>query len=481
MAFNSFNFWLIFPFLFTMFWVIPSQWVHAKKWFLILVSYLLYMNWKPAFAIVLLLVTLVTYYGSKLYYIIEKKKLLESNNTKANEYGRKWIAVISVILTLLPLLVFKYYNFFNENVSVCLSALGLQFSLPGLNYAIPIGISFFTFQAIGYLFDVIYGKIKAEESITDYILFVSFFPQVISGPISKASELLPQIKNLHPFDYSQGVDGLKDILWGTFLKVVVADKLAIYVDMVYANFEHYSGLTSCIASIFYSFQIYADFAGYTLLALGIAKILGFNLINNFKQPYFSITITDFWHRWHISLSRWLKDYVYIPMGGSRCSILRNYQNILVTFLVSGIWHGASWNFIIWGVLHGIIQVFEKMTGLNKSKEFKWLRIPVIFILVNFLWMIFRVPSISDLYLLLSHIVHNPLEGGILKDSLAINLFFIFIVLLKDLYCEYRAKFSIHIKRGWIINGLRWAVYVGIFIVILLFGVFSNNQFIYASF
>ena len=270
--------------------------------------------------------------------------------------------------------------------------------MPGLNWAVPMGISFFTFQAVGYMLDVYHGRIKAEKCFVDYVLFVSFFPQIASGPISKASELLPQIKKKREFNYEQSVSGLKYLLWGMFLKVVLADRAGIYVDTVFSEYAKFSGLGCFIGSLLYSVQIYADFAGYSLMAVGIAKTLGFDLINNFVRPNFSVSITDFWRRWHISLSRWLKDYVYIPMGGSRCCKLRNYWNIFVTFLVSGIWHGANWTFIVWGIFHGVCQIIEKMFGWNK-KEYKGIakfcRILLTFLIVTIAWTIFRSPSISD--------------------------------------------------------------------------------------
>lgn len=351
MPFNSFNFWIVYPLLFTLYWLIPSRLPRGKKWYLIAVSYLLYMNWKPTFALVLLGVTIVTFAGALLI--------------KRNEARSKQTIRIFAALSLLPLLLFKYYDFLNEQLSQALAAVGLQFALPGLNWAVPVGISFFTFQAVGYLFDVYYKRIEAETSFSDYMLFVSFFPQVTSGPISKASELLPQIKAPHPFCYHQAVSGLKILLWGMFIKLVIADRLGIYVDTAYANYTHFSGATLLTASIFFSFQIYADFAGYSLMAMGIAKTLGFDIINNFQRPYLAVSVTDFWRRWHISLSRWLKDYVYIPLGGNRCSKARCYLNIFLTFLVSGIWHGANWTFIVWGMMHGAAQIIEKALGIQK--------------------------------------------------------------------------------------------------------------------
>ena len=306
MIYNSFNFLVLFPLIFLLYYVIPAKYQKIRNWFLLLISYALYISWKPVFALVLLGVTLITFWGGLI--------LVDGEKGKARKRKRRLVWLF-VFLELLPLLVFKYYNFLNEVIHGGLATAGLQLALPGLNWAVPVGISFFTFQAIGYMLDVYYGRIKAERNLTDYLLFVSFFPSILSGPINKAALVLPQIKNLRThFDYDKAVKGLKIILWGMFMKVVVADRVALYVDAVLPNYMNYTGVTCFIASIFYTIQIYADFAGYSLMAIGVGKVLGFELTENFRRPYFAVSVTDFWRRWHISLSTWLKDYVYIPMG-----------------------------------------------------------------------------------------------------------------------------------------------------------------------
>lgn len=469
MLFNTFSFWVIFPFIFAFYWLIPSKCGIAKKTFLILVSYLLYMNYNAAYALVLLYITIVTYGGGLLV-------------EKVNVTRKMWITVVA-LLTLGPLLIFKYYNFLCDNCNELLVMAGLRFSLLGLNWAIPLGISFFTFQAIGYLWDVYYKRIQAEKSFVDYLLFVSFFPQIASGPISKASELLPQIKKTHPFKYTQAVTGLKWLLWGMFLKVVVADRLGLYVDTVYRGYEHYSGTTCFIASLFYSIQIYGDFAGYSLMAIGIAKALGFDLINNFRRPYFSVSVTDFWRRWHISLSRWLKDYVYIPLGGSRCSKWRNYWNILVTFLVSGIWHGANWTFIVWGILHGAFQIVEKALGIQKYAGNKgWqkgIRILITFLLVNFAWIFFRMPSLGEAWDVIIKIF-TDFDGKIYKSSntnLLLYLTGIFILLFKEMKDEFWTRRNTVFDK----KAVKWVVCLMLFVMIIGVGVLDSGQFIYANF
>lgn len=463
MSLNSFHFWLVFPFIFSLYWLIPCKYSIVKKWFLIIVSYLIYMNWKPAFAIILFYVTAITYIGGRIVECRGKTKSM---------------AWVLGLLSFLPLIVFKYYNFVNTNITAGLEWAGLHFSMPGLNWAIPVGISFFTFQAVGYFFDVYYNKVRAEKSFTDYVLFVSFFPHVASGPISKASELLPQIKNPKPFNYGQGVAGLKLLLWGMFLKTVIADRLGIFVNLIYGNYATMSGNECLLGSFFYSMQIYTDFAGYSFMAIGIAKLLGYNLINNFKRPYFSVSITDFWRRWHISLSRWLKDYVYIPLGGSRCGRFRNYLNILITFLVSGIWHGASWTFIVWGMLHGIAQIVEKALHLQKCETKSiWVRLSRIFItfvFVNTFWIYFRMATITDAHSFIFNIIGNfsgSINWGQYKYAV-----FLLIPIAKSIHDEFFPS------RLFLCNRiLRWSAYVSLFVMIILFGVLSSGQFIYVNF
>lgn len=476
MVFNSFNFWLIFPFIFIIYWAIPSE---CNKWrniFLLVVSYLLYMNWEPAFAIVLVGVTAITFIGAKC---------IEQSKTSS----KKLICWCFGLLGLLPLLVFKYYNFLNDSITEGLENIGMHFSLPGLNWPIPVGISFFTFQAVGYLLDVYHKRIPAEDNILNYALFVSFFPQVTSGPISTAKDLMPQFKDSHTFNYGQGVEGLKMLLWGMFLKCVVADRLGIYVDTVYSNYTHYSGATCFLASIFYTIQIYGDFAGYSLMAIGIAKTIGFDLINNFNRPYFATSITDFWRRWHISLTRWLTTHVYINLGGNRCSKWRQYWNIMITFLVSGLWHGANWTFVVWGFIHGLLQILEKALGIdpkgrfaNKMEELNFLkpiRIIITFMLVNFAWIFFRMPTVSDAWNVICKIATTD-KGMYQEVQYMPIMVLIFAMLIVGEFSEeyldgrfnlFSCKYSL-VRRG---------AYLMLFALLLLYGVLDASSFIYVSF
>ena len=387
---------------------------------------------------------------------------------------------------MMPLLFFKYFNFINEFIYDVLSTVGLRCELYGLNWTIPVGISFYTFQALGYLIDVYYRRIEAEKDFLTYALFVSFFPSIMAGPINKASLVIPQLKKLRPyFDYSKAVEGLKMVLWGMFMKVVVADRIGMYVDTVLTNYLHYTGLTCFVASILYTIQIYADFAGYSLMAIGVGKTLGFELTENFRRPYFAVSVTDFWHRWHISLSTWLKDYVYIPLGGSRCSKLRNYWNIFITFLVSGIWHGANWTFIAWGMMHGVFQIIEKMFGQQKcnyGRFGKAIKITITFLLVNFAWIFFRMPTIGEACGVIARIFDLSQPMSVYMHGFSVTFFVTFglaLLVTKDVMDEFfPSKFQFFNSKQPLV---RWSSYLFIMISIMLAGRFSADQFIYVNF
>ena len=470
MIFNSFNFIVLFPLIFLLYYAIPAKYGKARNLFLLVVSYLLYLQWKPVYALILLGVTAVTYYTA---IRVEKSRQPKS------------VLTTGILVGLFPLAFFKYFNFINETISDAISVVGLNYHFAGLNWAIPVGISFFTFQALGYLWDVYYKRQGAEHDFLTYALFVSFFPSILSGPINKASLVIPQLKNLRPyFDYGKAVEGLKMLLWGMFMKVAVADRVALYVDTVLPHYENYSGSSCLVASLLYTIQIYADFAGYSLMALGVGKVLGFELTENFRRPYFAVSVTDFWHRWHISLSTWLKDYVYIPMGGSRCSKLRNYWNIFVTFLVSGIWHGANWTFIVWGCMHGISQIIEKMLGQQKC-NYGWfgktIKIVITFLFVNFAWIFFRMPTLTDACGVMARIFDPSLPLSVFTDKMTFiyGSLPLLILIIKDVLDEFFPNdlSPLNNKKSWI----RWASYLILLIMILAFGVFGADQFIYASF
>ena len=472
MIFNSFEFLWLFPIIFCVYYFVTYRTTRhghchrLSNFFLIAVSYGLYLKWKPVYALVLFGVTVVTYLTALK---IEKDKA----------YGqKKYLIFGGICLAVLPLLIFKYYNFLNNSIENVLGCMGISLGLPGLNWAMPLGISFFTLQAIGYLADVYLKRIKAEHNWWDYMLFVSFFPQIASGPISKAADLLPQIKSKREFKEEQFVQGLKWLLWGMFLKVVVADRLALNVNDAYIHMLTNSGLTLFLASVFYAFEVYCDFAGYSFMALGVGEILGFELINNFRQPFFSQSITEFWRRWHISLSTWLKDYIYIPLGGSRCSKARNYLNIMITFIVSGFWHGANWTFVVWGSLHGFFQVIEKHLGLNRKQSTKGIklgRIVFTFLLFSFSMVFFYMPSLHDaVYVIIK--IFTDFSGTI--SSWTACFVFSAVVIFKDLMDEYDIKPLRLLHSNYLL--IRWSTYLFLMFSIMVLGVYGG-QFIYSGF
>lgn len=476
MLFNSFQFLWLFPLVFVGYyglsWLLGRD-VQGKgsNRLLLLMSYGLYMQWNAVYGLVLLGVTLATYAGALAVERFPERKRV--------------VAWMTIGLSLAPLLVFKYYDFVAENVnnwagSAC---------MPGLNWAIPIGISFYSFQAVGYLIDVYKQRIRAERNLGDYALFVAFFPQILSGPISRAADLLPQIKRPRRFCPSKAVQGLKWLLWGMFLKVVLADRLGLYVDSVYNNYLYQSGASCLVASVMYSLQIYGDFAGYSLMAIGVGRLMGFDLVNNFERPYWAASITEFWRRWHISLTRWLTTYVYIGLGGNRCSRMRQYANIMATFLVSGLWHGANWTFVAWGAMHGLLQCLEKALGLDPKgtlSQTPWLkrlrpfRVVLTFGLVNMAWILFRLPSVEVAGRVLGKIVRWEGEGVFLPSNSAIVFMAlaILIVLAKEACEELAPAVQVFNHRNRVV---RWTGYVCVVTLIMLCGVFDAGQFIYVKF
>lgn len=469
MIFNTFQFIWLFPIIFVVYWL-TSRIFHRSTGIvnilLLVISYGLYMQWNAASALALLGVTVATYIGA----------LVMQRRRKA---GLVWGWSL---LALLPLLIFKYYNFITQAGASVLAWMGIDTPLPGLNWVVPLGLSFYSLQAVGYMLDVYNGKVKAERSWWTYMLFVSFFPQILCGPISRASELMPQLKRLRPFDYARAVRGCRYLLWGMFLKVVVADRLGIYVDTIFATPEMYSGESCLAAAIFFSLQIYGDFAGYSFMALGVAALLGIELVKNFNTPYLAGTVTTFWHRWNISLTRWLTDHIYIPLGGSRRGRFRTYLNIMVTFLVSGLWHGANWTFIFWGALHGCYLCVEKWADLAKRPSNGGLlafRILLTFGLVTLAWIFFRSPTIEYGSDFIARIFTVP--GSLYYDeSIFAHLIVALTVMLTvEMIYEFRPRvFHTLMTRRRV---LRWAGYLSITIMILLFGVLDAGQFIYVRF
>lgn len=472
MLFNSINFLIFFPIVTVLYFLIKPKY----RWiFLLISSYYFYMNWKPVYAILIFLSTLVTWVCSIL---IDKS---------SNKKHKRAFLVVSLLINFGILFVYKYLNFLNEVGADFLNLLGIKWGLPNFDLLLPVGISFYTFQAVGYTIDVYRGDLKAEKHFGIYALFVSFFPQLVAGPIERTKNLLPQFKEIKYFSIENLVSGFKVALWGYFLKLVLADNLAQYVNAVFNNVEFHSGKSFALASVLFGFQIYGDFAGYSLIAIGVAKIMGFDLMTNFKRPYFAQNIASFWSRWHISLSTWFKDYLYIPMGGNRVSENRNYFNLFFTFFVSGIWHGANYTYVVWGALHGFYLVTEKFLGIKKEKTERlrnnyplyFLKTLVTFLLVCFAWIFFRANTIGDAW----HIITSFLDFH--KGTLFVKYEVLFVsflalttVLLKETYEEFYSSCKVKILENTYVKAFLLAV---VFSMILLIGVFDSGQFIYFQF
>lgn len=469
MLFNSIPFLLFFPTVCVLFFLIPATHVRTRNLLLLIASYYFYMNWEPAYALLLLTSTILTYVAALGIGHFEDKRL------------KKTFLVCSLVLNLAILFLFKYYNFLSSNIIMAMHSCGIGMELPKFGLLLPVGISFYTFQALGYSIDVYRGVTKVERNFFTYALFVSFFPQLVAGPIERSNNLLPQFKQQHRFDYESVMAGVRLMVWGYFMKLVLADRCALYVDAIFNNVDMQNGGSYLVASLLFPFQIYGDFAGYSLIAIGVAQVLGFRLMENFHRPYFACTIGEFWSRWHISLSTWFKDYVYIPLGGNRVGHLRNYFNLLVTFVVSGIWHGANWTFLCWGTLHGILLCAEKALGISKKKfsgvkRFgHWL---VTFFLVCFAWILFRANNISDAITVMTGIFTHleppkPEYANFIAIVLALA-----ILLTKECSEEFGWKIRIAESESWF---LRHAYLIMMIAYIILFGVLGGDQFIYFQF
>lgn len=392
MLFNSLPFLIFLPVVVLLFWLLP----HRFRWImLLLASYYFYMSWNPSLVFLIAGTTLISYLSG---FIIEKSK---------KRSVRLSVLIFCLVVSLGVLFFYKYFNFFSESVTALLRAFSLPVGEFTLNLILPVGISFYTFQTLSYTIDIYRGNIKAEKHLGYYALFVSFFPQLVAGPIERPENLLPQLREKRNFSARSFDDGLKYILVGFVKKIVIADTLAYFVNNIYNDPSHFNGLTVLIATLLFAVQILCDFDGYTNIAIGCAKLMNIKLMQNFNNPYGATGIKDFWSKWHISLSGWLRDYVYIPLGGSRCSQPRHMLNLLITFLLSGLWHGANVTFIVWGAMHGLYQIFGILTGnirkkinraMGVSESGYGLRVRkmiVTFLLVDFAWIFFRANSIGD--------------------------------------------------------------------------------------
>nr|MBB6233400.1 D-alanyl-lipoteichoic acid acyltransferase DltB (MBOAT superfamily) [Mucilaginibacter sp. FT3.2] len=403
---------------------------------------------------------------------------------------RKLLLLASLVANIGVLAIFKYFNFLNYNIDILSGKFNFHNPIPYLTILLPIGLSFHTFQAMSYTIEVYRGNQKAERHFGIYSLYVMFYPQLVAGPIERPQNILPQMHAKHPFNYNLMKAGLKLMLWGFFKKLVIADRLSIFVGSVYNNPELHNGSTIVIASIFFSIQIYCDFSGYTDIAIGCAKTMGFDLMKNFERPYFATNIQDFWRRWHISLSTWFRDYLYIPLGGSRGTKGRQYLNLFIVFLISGIWHGANYTYIIWGILHGLYSVAyliikphlrNKSRGKNAAALVRAGNIILTYTIVTFAWIFFRANTVADAFTLIHNLKSfgaRPFIGdGI--SNFAHSLLAILILFVVEYKMEYLPqKFNFYTSPNIV---LRWGTIAFTVILILILGVFNGGQFIYFQF
>ncbi len=406
MFFNSFAFAVFLPIVFMLYWFVFNKNKSSQNLLLIVASYYFYSCWDWRFLFLLVFSTFLDYFTG---YKIEKS---------TNEQSRKFWFWLSVIVNLGFLALFKYYNFFAASFAELMNGVGLKTSPFLLDVVLPVGISFYTFHGLSYVIDIYYKRIKAEYNFIDYSLFVSYFPLLVAGPIERATHLLPQVKVKRTFSYEKAKEGIYQLLWGLVKKVVIADTCATYANAIFDNYENMNSLSLVLGAIYFAFQIYGDFSGYSDMALGMSKLFGIDLLKNFDYPYFSRDIAEFWRRWHISLSSWFKDYLYIPLGGSKGSKLMQVRNVFIIFVVSGFWHGANWTYLAWGFLNAVY--FLPLLLLNRNRnnietvELHWNlnsfrvlgQIFTTFLLSCLAWVFFRAPTITDAVLYLKRIVMN---------------------------------------------------------------------------
>lgn len=496
MLFNSIDFLFFFPIVVGIYFALPGRF----RWvFLLAASYFFYAWWKFDYLFLILASTLVDYAAGRM---------MGRHDTR--EGRRPWL-LLSLCTNLGILGGFKYFNFVSGSIQTALGGFGMTYDALMLDVVLPVGISFYTFQTMAYSIDVYRGRREPEKHLGLFALYVSFFPQLVAGPIERSQNLLPQFKKVHEFDYGRVRDGLILMAWGFFKKVVIADRLALYVNDIYNAPGEATDLQLLVATYFFAFQIYCDFSGYSDIAIGTAQVMGFDLMENFRRPYFSKSIREFWKRWHISLSTWFQDYLYIPLGGNRVVKWRWYFNLFIVFLVSGLWHGAAWTFVVWGGLHGTYLIMGIVTnpwrdtlwskidrwlehrkgyaaqGLNLSVEGrtlrKWVSVFTTFHLVLLAWIFFRANTVGDAFYILERLATGQYTLSYLTGVLGRFEFLIALMAIAAMECVHLLERGRDIRRSLSERPrlVRWAVYYAIVLAIIFAGVFNNDAFIYFQF
>ena len=484
MLFNSFHFLVFLPIVVGLYYALPQKF----RWFLLLIaSYYFYMSWKAEYIILIVASTLVDFCAG-----------LAIENADSKKRKKLWL-FLSLFVNLGLLFTFKYWDFFNESIRDTLNLFSIQFDPSTLKLLLPVGISFYTFQTLSYTIDIYYGKIKPIKHIGIFATYVSFFPQLVAGPIERAKHLIPQFYNKVTFEYERVKNGLLLMLWGFFVKIVIADRLAILVNTVYKHDDannyllDYTGASLFIASLFFMFQLYLDFSAYSNIAIGAARVLGFDLQSNFRRPYWATSISDFWHRWLISLSTWFRDYVYIPLGGNKRGVKRHLINLLITFLLSGLWHGASWNFALWGLLNGlflIVQVFIDRKKTSKKPKTYFIKRLFQSLVIMLLWggslIFFRAQTFDDAMYVFQNISltgwNNLYELGLTVSEFKFVFYCLVGIYILDYIQEKQDLYKFLADRNIVI---RFAVYIAAILMIIYLGAYgedvSDNQFLYFQF
>ena len=482
MLFNSIDFAIFLPLCFIIYWFFLNNNIKYQNLFIAFSSYIFYAWWDWRFLSLIFVSTAIDFYVGKKIYISKVKKI------------RKKLLILSLLINIGLLCFFKYYNFFLDNFVDAFSFFGLSFEAKSLSIILPVGISFYTFQTISYSIDIYKKKIKPSDDFISFVAFVSFFPQLVAGPIERAANLLPQFHKKRIFSYEIASDGMRQILWGLFKKIVIADNCAVFVNEIFANYSDYSSSTLFLGAVFFAFQIYGDFSGYSDMAIGTAKLFGFHLMQNFSFPYFSRDIAEFWRRWHISLSTWFRDYIYIPLGGSRVSEIKKIRNIFIIFIVSGFWHGANWTFIIWGLLNAVyflplmflnknrdnLNVIAKNKNLPNLKELT--SVIFTFFLTVIAWIFFRSENVAKAISYIISLFDLSLFTLPQIISPKIDMIYTYLMLLIFLIFEWYNRdkcFGLDIKTYS--SKKRWFLYLFFVVLIMFFGVFKNDTFIYFQF
>jgi len=468
MLFNSFSFLIFFPTVCLLYFALQNQ--KSRLILLFLSSCFFYGFFIPKYLLILFAVIGIDFYAGKKIEITEDPLL------------RKTFLAVSLVANISILLFFKYANFLSENLNSLAHVFHWNYSIPALQIVLPIGLSFHTFQSMSYIFEVYKKRTKAEKSLLHYSVYVLYFPQLVAGPIERPQNIFPQLHQFHPLDYERTVSGLFLITQGLFRKVVIADSLAPLANTIFDHPSNFGMIPTLLGMIAFSFQIYCDFAGYSDIARGVSRILGIELMLNFNKPYFATSISEFWRRWHISLSTWFRDYLYIPLGGNQKGNSRTYLNLFIVFTVSGLWHGANWTFIIWGALHGLFllieQIFLKPIGLSQWP--KWLGKFYVYILVLFAWVFFRASDFSNAITVINGLFRSPRLGLTQLKSFQIIEFFIFIPLMLTLeWADHKINLTKATRNLSLFP--RWVIYWASVIIFLFTAQFNGNQFIYFQF